>query len=69
MPSAGLPGSAEREIEARRVPKIILAVVPLGPQVFEPGQVVIQSDRPQAEMFIDLNIQAAARRHGESGLS
>src|SRR5215467_15488336 len=59
---------SEEKVNTRRITEI----VPVGgvsrQQTRQARQVVICADRPEGNMLADLDVQAAAGKHGESGM-
>src|SRR5262249_60244101 len=59
---------SEEKVNTRRITEI----VPVGDvsrqQAGQARQVVICADRPEGNMLADLDVQAAAGKHGESGM-
>ena len=65
LPRSGLLRS-EGEVQTGHLPQTVLTVVLLLAQVLQAGQVIIQSDRPEADMLVDLDIQTAAGRQSQT---
>src|SRR5215475_753214 len=60
---------SEREVEARSGAKIVLIVVVQRAEVLETRQVVVHCDRPEADVFAEPEIHAAAHCHGKCSLA